>query len=173
MTLTTSLVHAQHDTLGNSDYKCKIVLTNTKYELNGEIYKTGDTSITLKKAMYSEQVFNKTEFSLMPIPVTRIDYISIYKKGSAGKGLLIGGITGMFLGGLIGLASGDDKPDGPWDFFVLTAGEKAGIGAVVGFIPGALIGLAAGSSKIIIGIHGNADKYKIRRNELDHYSIKN
>jgi hypothetical protein len=174
MMLATSILKAQHDTLGSSKYKCKIGLTDTKKELQGEIYKTDDTTITIKKSMYGEQGYNRTESALMPIPVKRIDYISIYKKGSAEKGLIIGGMAGAIIGGLIGYASGDDEPTpGQLELFLLTAGEKAGMGAVIGFIPGALIGLAAGSSKIIIGIHGNADRYKSRRKALDNYSIKN
>jgi hypothetical protein len=171
--LTCSLLNAQQDTIRKSNYKCIIGLINVKKEISGELFKTDDTSITMMKVTRNYKSYNKTDFELMPISVSSLEYLEFKKKGDTGKGIVIGGLSGLLIGGLIGFASGDDEQGGWENMFAMTAGEKAVVGGILGIIPGALIGLAVGSSKnIFIGIHGNNEKYNSSRKRMDKFSIE-
>jgi hypothetical protein len=95
-----------------------------------------------------------------------INKITVTRKGSVGKGLLIGTLAGIVLGTTIGYMSGDDPPCTPnsndvfglgyalCEGFRTTASEKAAMGAVVGGVLGAPVGIGIGAlvrKKFIIG----------------------
>ena len=61
-----------------------------------------------------------------------------------GSGALIGAGMGVLVGGIIGLASGDDSP-GWWSY---TAGQKVGIFASTFGIVGAVVGAITGQGSI-------------------------
>jgi len=91
--------------------------------------------------------------------------LKIHRKGSVGRGILIGGLTGMMVGGVAGLIS-YKKPSAycentslcvTWDF---GPGYNAAAGASVGTLVGAAIGGIIGAlakKKFIIG--GNRNKF--------------
>ena len=173
MVLLTNFAQAQTDTIGHSRYRCEIELNKSPYFIKGEIFSASDSTIVMKHRVFNAKLFTADAFELENVPAINIDNINVYKKGSAGNGLLVGGCVGMLIGGLIGLASGDDKPNGQYFQFRFTAGEKAVMGGIVGFVPGALIGLIAGSSyKIVIPIKGKKENYTQHRKELVSYSIR-
>jgi hypothetical protein len=95
-----------------------------------------------------------------------INKITITRKGSIGKGLLIGTLAGIVLGASIGYMSGDDPPCVPGsndvfgigyalcEGFRATASDKAVLGSVAGGILGAPVGIAIGAlvkRKFVIG----------------------
>lgn len=100
-----------------------------------------------------------------------LSYIKIQRKGSVGRGILIGTIGGALIGVASGLISGDDKlyttQEDPWgvaNAFRLTAGEKAlGLGILGTFgggITGGIIGALAHKKFIIAGKKENFDTMK-------------
>jgi hypothetical protein len=61
-----------------------------------------------------------------------------------GSGMLTGAALGLIVGGVAGLAQGDDKAG----FFQLSAGEKAMVGAVAGAGLGLVVGGIVGATKV-------------------------
>jgi hypothetical protein len=82
-----------------------------------------------------------------------MDKLVYKRKGSVGRGLLIGFVSGAILGGLIGLASGNDEEEFSWDDFPYyfeprTAGEKAvSTGAALGILGGIIGGVVGALAK--------------------------
>ena len=87
-----------------------------------------------------------------------IKYVEYKRKGGIGRGILIGSITGVFLGAIMGLVEGDTKPvDNNWgrniviSFGPVSTGEKVAtygfglglLGAVTGAIIGAISNVAS------------------------------
>ena len=110
-----------------------------------------------------------------------IDYeelgsLMVKRKGSAGRGYLIGVVTGALGGALAGFASGKD---GEYENTVgsiggvpiytrsYTAGQKAGVGAIVFGFTGGIVGFIAGalSGKNFV-IDGDKDKFITFRSNL-------
>ena len=100
-----------------------------------------DSSIAISKLPLP---FNKApaqDANVSLIPYSSIDYIKIQRKGSVGRGIVTGVLSGFFAGILIGLAEGGDDPD---SWFAYSAGEKA-------IMYGATAGIAGGIIGAIIG----------------------
>ena len=93
-----------------------------------------------------------------------ISSIKIRRTGTTGRGILIGAVSGLVTGAIIGFADGDDPPD---PFFSYTAGEKAiavgAMGSVVGAVIGGIIG---GVVKKKFTIHGKKKKFDHLRMKL-------
>ncbi|MEJ1240253.1 hypothetical protein WBG78_19080 [Chryseolinea sp. T2] len=101
-----------------------------------------------------------------------IKSIIIKRKGNVGRGALGGALSGMFLGGIIGFASGDDEPCSGWFCYTYTAEEKALAGAIVGSGLGALLGMGLGAvRKEFIIIDGNPGVFKARCDLLRMYAL--
>ena len=96
------------------------------------------------------------------IPYQNLTEVSIKRKGSVGKGILIGGLSGMVLGGIIGYIS--YKPtncEGALICFDFGPGTDAAAGASVGTLAGAAIGGIVGAlakKRFIIG--GKKEKFQ-------------
>lgn len=102
---------------------------------------------------------------------TRIDpktikTISFRRKGSVGKGVWIGALSGAVVGGIAGYASGDDEPG----WFSSTAEEKAVGNAIFFAFPGAGIGALFGTKRTIYDINGDYQAYLALLDELNSYS---
>jgi len=161
------LVHAQTENEFEKKKEKKFIATIKTTDgmvTKGEITGINENSIHIKNL--SSYSFNQ------------VQTISVKRKNSVLRGVLIGLGAGVVSGVLIGIASGDDKqqpyysygqdPTGLGNFFVtiensfaMSAGEKAlygGIGlGVTGAITGAIIGAVA-KKKFIIG--GKKEKYR-------------
>ncbi|MEE4177764.1 MAG: hypothetical protein V2I46_09660 [Bacteroides sp.] len=92
--------------------------------------------------------------------------ISFRRKGSVGKGVWIGALSGAAVGAIAGYASGDDEPG----WFSSTAEEKAAGGAIFLSFPGAGIGALFGSKRTIYPINGDYQTYSGLLAELKKYS---
>jgi hypothetical protein len=90
-----------------------------------------------------------------------IEYVTMKRKGSLGRGMLFGGLIGIGGGILAGFIEGDDPPCEGWFCWDYTAGEKAtiyGVGfGLIGIVAGAVIGTVA-RKKFIIG--GSRQKFQ-------------
>jgi len=144
--------------------------------LKGWLYQVNDSQIVLlnKGSQYRKMADNANAdkyASTHAVQIEQVQSLTLRKKNSVMKGLLIGLGTGIVTGAVIGLVSGDDPvaaypdpnndPFGLGTFatalnnaFAMTAGEKAVAGAVglgtVGAITGIIIG-AIVKKKFIIG----------------------
>ncbi|HYJ39110.1 MAG TPA: hypothetical protein VEV87_10855 [Chitinophagaceae bacterium] len=96
------------------------------------------------------------------ISYQNLSEVSIKRKGSVGRGILIGGLSGMFLGGVIGYIS--YKPTNCQDAIIcfdFGPGTDAAAGASLGTVAGAAIGGIVGAlakKRFIIG--GKRDKFQ-------------
>ena len=100
--------------------------------------------VMLKSPVVFDQQLSTSTSNL--IPYQNITQVTVKRKGSVGRGILIGSLSGMFLGGVIGYIS--YKPvncEGSlicWDF---GPGTDAAAGASIGTLAGAAIGGIIGS----------------------------
>lgn len=108
----------------------------------------------------------------VPIPVNSIRALKFRRKAAVGRGALVGGITGLGLGAIIGSASGDDEcPQGSICLYEANAGETAlagglvfsGVGTVVGVLIGSL------SSKEKITINGKREILQANQQKIKEY----
>jgi hypothetical protein len=92
------------------------------------------------------------------VPYMQIDNVIIQRKGSAGRGALIGLVTGTVLGGIVGAVTYKDCGDCFLDFGI---GFDIGVGAFLGSVGGTLTGLLVGSllKKRFI-INGQKEKFE-------------
>ena len=149
-------------------YKTWLTLNSEPFKSKGILYQSKESSILLAPLVKNKQQIS--DKSLVEFQIHNIETIKLRKKNKIGKGILIGAVTGLVAGGLIGLIDGDDPPD---TWFALTAGDKAIIAGVPLAICGAGIGAAIGSIKIKIPINGSNNKYRKNKNELRRYSVNN
>jgi hypothetical protein len=102
-----------------------------------------DSAILVSPKAVPFNMYTGATGSLKYLAVSDIESIALRRKGSAGRGALTGGLIGVGLGIIIGLASGDDKPG----WFSMSAGDKAlalgmlmgGSGSMIGLVSGAMI----------------------------------
>ena len=131
-------------------FEAKVYNADNKMITDNYLLQVNDSSILLG---------NKPDhFSLSPYssnPVTLINYndiglVKIRRKGSVGRGALIGAVAGVVVGALAGLASGSDEPENPIIDIIyppMTAGQKAltagAVCGLLGAVTGAIIGAVA------------------------------
>lgn len=183
VSLAFNCLQAQEDSVISP--KKKVPNVATLKMLNGTVkkgwfYQMSDSGIALleMKGQYKKTVNIINADKNAPthnINIEQIKYLTLQKKNSAMKGLLIGLGSGIVTGAVLGFASGDDYV-APYtnsfgdifiaigNAFAMTAGEKALFGAIglgtLGAITGVVIGTIT-KRKFII----NGNKKRIR--ELD------
>jgi len=140
-------------------YKVWITLINPSVKVEGYLYEVKDATIVVSSTMaamdqYSSQMVNNSE-----LQVTNIDKIKIRRKGSIGKGYLIGTSIGIGTGIILGATSGDG----------FTTFAVAGMLGIVGSIVGTATGSISGTKTYII--KGNLDTYHLYAPKLKKSSI--
>lgn len=176
--LTLAVLLASLTTIGQSDslqFKHKTLkLTLSRINSDSETgYLTAikDSSLEFTARAVPFGIQSSKVKSLQQVGVPDISYVKISRKGSVGKGLLIGTLTGAFIGIAAGYISGDDRiysiqedPYGLRNLFQQTAKEKATalgvLGGLGGGITGAIIGAFAHKKFIIAGKKENFDNMK-------------
>lgn len=126
-----SFVYGQADeTKTKTPHYSVFAITNHSL-IKGDLMRLNAESIAIKT----------TDNQQIELDILAIKQLKFRRKGSIGKGLLIGAISGMGVGAAIGFLSGDD-PEGTWIRF--TAADKAvafgGFMAIPGMIAGGIIG---------------------------------
>ena len=163
------LLPAQEDTLFKPKiYKTWITMTDNT-EIRGVLYKIEDSAVLITNSLlrrdYESGNFNRTSLDFYNIGI-----IKTRNKNSIINRSLIGLITGAAIGGIIGLASGDDPPCSGWCIMWFSAADKAGIGGTIGAISGAGIGALTGLIKIKIPINGSIQTFNTSKDRLKEYS---
>lgn len=141
-------------------YKTWITINPDQSKLKGFLYDKNDSSVIIRGGFKNFKEINPAEFTYddlknLPleyssIPFSNIDVMKARRKGRVGRGVLIGALTGLAIGGLIGVISGDDPPD---TYMALTAGEKALILGMPLAAIGAGVGGLLGSFKVTIPLN--------------------
>ena len=137
-------------------------------------YKTWVTftdEIRIKGTFYSADtdglILMGEDLNEIRIDPKNVKTISLRRKGSVGKGIWIGALSGAVVGGIAGYASGDDEPG----WFSSTAEEKAVGNAIFFSFPGAGIGALFGSKRTIYAINGDYQTYMAQLAELKKYAL--
>ncbi len=142
----------------NKAHKVWISNVNNSKIIKGTLYEVNDESLLIMDKHSKE----------ITIDASKINIIKIRRKGKIGKGILIGSLTGLATGAIIGIVSGDD-PDktvvAGWPIGTYTVeGQKKGEKAL---IYGVLLGLAGGGAGALIAskrekiiINGSIESYK-------------
>jgi hypothetical protein len=107
------------------------------------------------------------------IPSNSIKGIKFKRTASVGRGAAVGGVTGFFVGLIIGFASGDDEcPPGSFCIYQATAAEKGLAGGIVlgaaGSVVGVIVGAASHTQKI--KINGDQKIFLARREDIRMYA---
>lgn len=137
-------------------YKTWVTLTNDTKAI-GILYSADKNGILImREDLTQANIDSKT-----------IEVIKLRRKGSVGRGVWIGALSGATAGAVTGYASGDDEPG----WFSATAEEKAlGHGLLLAF-PGAGVGAIFGSGKTTFLINGDDDTYLAKLAEIKKYSL--
>lgn len=147
----------------NNNYSAWITLIDEPYSVQGTLYALNDSSLLVSDyIIFSEYIIDDSP--TIELEIINIELIETRKRNRVGKGVILGAASGFAVGGLIGLARGDDA-----DY---SAGHNAIRGGVSLAIPGALIGLLVGSAKVIIPIEGSLFNYNKQKKKLQKYSTK-
>lgn len=147
---------------GKQDYTPREVIISTK---NGKTY-SGKLDMFSKDNVYLSSMQNlqageSIEQDLI-IPVSKLDTITFEGESEVFSSVGWGVLAGIVLGGLIGLASGDDEGG----FVNFTKEEKAvGAGGFLGLLGGLIgliFGLTSSSDDEIIQINSQVDMIKLK-----------
>ena len=126
----------------------KVILkTKDGQFITGNLNSISNTSLSMSDKKINMQSYD----------IEKIIDLKIYKKGSVGRGAIIGFLTGAITGFVIGMASGDDDPK---QWFAMTSSEKAFTGGILLGGAGALTGALLGLIHKKITINGQKEKYQ-------------
>jgi hypothetical protein len=165
--------NAQNSSQFKSKYQCWMY-GDSVYASSGRmgvIYSVADTGIHFAVSA-SGNTFREDDRQLQFIPLSKMDYIEVRKKGSIAQGALIGlGVGGVV--GLILFAASMPKPDANNLFQQKTyddMGKSAAI-AIGCTIAGVAIGALIGSQKLEFEINRKQRNYKRQKQEIRGYAI--
>jgi hypothetical protein len=156
--------YAQNANRKIKEYRTWITTDTIPLKTSGILYEVKAFSIVLVNSVtnqdYSDELFKKVE-----INVSNIEKIKIRRKNKSGRAALFGAASGLAVGILIGVISGDDPGSrGPGFNFTFTATEKAIAAGIPLAALGAGAGALLGSVKVQVPLHS--------LNKLKAYSIK-
>jgi hypothetical protein len=132
-------------------------LTGQKFK--GYIATIDDTAVYLTQNEFA-LTFEKTDLTHMQkFGYRDISKLSIYANKVGKKGALIGGISGLVVGALIGYACTPKNPPTPHGIGYITySGFTPGVGAVVGgsvgLVVGSILGRICAHPRSVFRIHG-------------------
>ena len=144
-TILSSTVFAQDSTIESKTVLRTQIKTTDNAVHKGYLRMIDDSTLFLsteKKHLLFHAILNDTN--------ERLNYYNIkLVTTSNGKhrwpSFAICTVTGTAIGALVGHSAGDDPPK-PWDFFRLTASDKAWIGGFLGICVGSLVGVLISKS---------------------------
>ena len=124
------------------------MIDNTRAK--GVLYSVSDTTIVLIPLGKGRSILDGKD--TVVIRTRYVKHIKTKRKGSVGRGILIGIATGVAVGAIVGAVTYEEcEGSGCWDF---GAGTSAAGGAIVGALPGAVLGGIIGSVPRTFKING-------------------
>ena len=131
--------------------------------------------VMLKSPVVFDHNIASTNTNTNTIPYQNLSEVTIKRKGSVGRGILIGSLSGMIVGGIAGYIS--YKPVNCKDAFIcfdFGPGYDAAAGASIGTLAGAVIGGLVGAiAKKTFVIGGNRDKFNRMKESVIDMAYKN
>lgn len=174
-------VHAQ-DSIPKRLLKFKISVTGMRTIQNGYLGLINDSTLYVSNTQVAINQPAQDVSRWTAIDYNQIRWVHLKRKGSVGRGILIGAISGLAAGAIAGLVSGDDPPCqqnyssysyysplnnvfaglsySMCSAFRISAGEKALIGGTMGMVTGGLIGGILGAvARKKFTINGSKEKF--------------
>ncbi len=137
----------------------RVLIITDESRMKGFLYEADSTGLNVSQDIKGENL----EF----INAVNIRTIKIRKRGQVLHGAVIGALSGITFGYLIGLSGGDDEPG----WFSYSKEEKGTIGAVAGGIVGTTIGTLISTARKKFNINYDINQYKENLMLLQVYSI--
>jgi hypothetical protein len=164
-----------------------LISTNQTHNTLGYLAAISDSSLSISRTQVRLSAFDSDDIKHSKVYYNNIIQVKIRRKGSVGRGILIGGLIGLSAGIISGYAAGNDPPctqqaPNPWDIFGFgqlsyglceasrsSAGDKAAWKGLAGAFGGAAVGALVGAlvRKTFI-IAGNKQKLHYMRSKLLH-----
>ena len=133
--------------------------------IQGYLIDVGDTLVISPKYADANQPLKR-------ISLDDVEYVDVQRKGKMGRSMLVGALTGIVAGALIGADSYKEKECPPGQFcFGQGKGLQVLGGSILGGGMGLLIGGIAGSMKVQIPIQGNSINGNAQKEELRKYQL--
>ncbi|HEY9170570.1 MAG TPA: hypothetical protein VIN72_13840 [Lutibacter sp.] len=142
-------------------HKVWISMVNSSQIIKGNLYAVDESAIKI----IDNESFDLSNLQL--ISPMQIEKIKIRRKGKVGKGVWIGGLTGLGIGVVSGLVSKDESDS----WFGFSPEEKAVINAIFLAPLGVGVGALIASKREVIIINGDVESYKRQMEILRSYSL--
>jgi hypothetical protein len=149
-------------------YKTWVRYIDGSLKSKGILYELQDSAIIISNSLVVKN-YPDGNYELTKINIQEIDKIRTRRTRNIGRGILVGAVSGIVIGGIIGLIDGDDPPD---TWFAMTAGEKAAGGGVILGVFGGVAGGLVGTIRVNFKINGNIHTYRSKKKKLQKYSLK-
>lgn len=147
-------------------YDAQIILIEGKLDQRVNLFELTDSAIFITNTSLLKSEIQHYDYSTNRILFPEnIKLIKARQKGSVGKGLMYGAVSGVIIGTLLG-ASWTDTDQGNVGYSIL-------IGIGFSIMPTTLIGGALGSINRKFHINQNYNTYQQLRPELEKYTINN
>ena len=132
------------------------------------LYEVKDSSLLVSKTSRLAD-YRKGNFEIMTQNYGMINYISYRNSNNVFLGMVLGGLSGLAVGAVVGQREEDD-PEGAW--FYMSAQEKAAGDMISCTLIGIGIGALLGTIKMTIPIHGRHENYMKSKKDLEKISVK-
>ena len=150
-------------------YKTWVTLINSPSAEEGVLYEIKDSSILVSSSVVLEDYYTR-KFETINLHIDKIEMIKTRKKGTIGKGVWIGALSGFAVGAIIGVVANNGQVS------VVGTPVSSGVSAFAVGIPsaavGAGVGALVGSFKVRIPINGDMNNYMMQKKKLKKYSFK-
>jgi hypothetical protein len=136
----------------------------------GYLYSIYDTSVYISEKPVFFKGYTSDQQGLRKISYNDISKITLRRKGSTGRGMWIGALSGAGIGVIGGLASGDDRSNSnSWCIPCFSAGEKAAVFGILSGLAGFGVGTVVGSvAKKTFIIKNDKEKFNEFKRKLVH-----
>lgn len=143
-------------------------LDSSTTKIVSKLYEVKDSSVVISKSSKLAEYY-KGNFEVMQLNYNQIKSISYRNSHNIFIGMLVGGLSGLLAGAIIGQGEEDDDPSG---MFSQTAAEKANNDMVVCTGIGIGIGALASFMNVSIPIKGRYINYAKNKTLLEKKSVK-
>jgi uncharacterized protein (TIGR02145 family) len=164
-----AVMHAQSTIPGPKKlYRTWVTVQGNTKKVKGALYEVRDSAIVLSGS-YEKTDYFKGKYNLTKLDVRDIQAISVRRNNAVGRGILFGGLSGIVLGGVVGLTAtvpgGDDKEQGA------AKGVSAIVLSIMTGTIGAMIGAALGPIRTQVSVNGSQLKFEKNMNKLSRRSL--
>jgi hypothetical protein len=162
--LAGQILHAQ-DTLPEKHLVFKATVIDTLNNRHKGFLATINDSVLYLTGTMRYLTFEATNLnSFQKYNYHEIDKVLILRRASVGRGMAIGGVSGLIVGAVIGATRPVDQTKFLWGYQEVGNGV---VGALIGGAAGCLIGAAIGAlSQKVFTIGGQKDKLKKMRETM-------